>query len=160
MRKSRLPHIQSAPKPIKLSSAFCKHPQPSSYVSHASDASSCGSLAGNSPAHVKRARALAQSFHKHGVKLVFSGGNPGVMGALAKKLVRSSGPGAVHGVILTDLVQFERDYSEKRKSTCLYRRRVTSRSSFELLSCLRCIRGSRLWCGKFMLGGLGADLWH
>ncbi|KAF2162536.1 hypothetical protein M409DRAFT_69134 [Zasmidium cellare ATCC 36951] len=72
----------------------------------------CGSAPGTSPAHISQARALAQTFHQHGIKLVFGGGTSGVMGALAAELVRLSGPSAVHGVIPTALIRFERNYDD------------------------------------------------
>lgn len=77
---------------------------------------SCGSAAGNTSAHVEQARELARLFHKYGVKLIFGGGTVGVMGELAKELVRLSGPDAVHGVIPEALVRFERDYEDKKAS--------------------------------------------
>lgn len=66
---------------------------------------SCGSTAGKDPIHLEAARALAYSFHKHNVKLVYGGGTTGLMGEIAKTLVSLSGPKAVHGVIPRALVK-------------------------------------------------------
>ncbi|KAJ5202251.1 hypothetical protein N7449_004330 [Penicillium cf. viridicatum] len=65
----------------------------------------CGSVPGNSPVHMKAARALAEEFHKHNVKLVYGGGTTGLMGELARALVSLSGPKAVHGIIPRALVK-------------------------------------------------------
>lgn len=46
------------------------------------------------------------------MKLVYGGGTVGVMGELAKELVRLSGPDAVHGIIPRALLRFERNYVE------------------------------------------------
>lgn len=66
---------------------------------------SCGSTAGKDPIHLEAARALAYSFHKHNVQLVYGGGTTGLMGEIAKTLVSLSGPKAVHGVIPRALVK-------------------------------------------------------
>jgi len=73
---------------------------------------SCGSSEGKSPVHLEAARLLAQSFHKHGIKLVYGGGTVGIMGELARTLVSLSGPDAVHGIIPRALLRFERNYIE------------------------------------------------
>ena len=57
---------------------------------------------------MKSARDLAQGFHKNGIKLVYGGGTTGLMGEIAKELVRLSGPEAVHGIIPNALQAFER----------------------------------------------------
>lgn len=53
------------------------------------------------------ARALAQVFHNHNVHLVYGGGTNGIMGEVARSLVKLSGPGAVHGIIPEALVRWE-----------------------------------------------------
>ncbi|CAI7660023.1 unnamed protein product [Penicillium glandicola] len=65
----------------------------------------CGSVPGNSPVHMKAARALAEEFHKHNVQLVYGGGTTGLMGEVARALVSLSGPKAVHGIIPRALVK-------------------------------------------------------
>lgn len=73
---------------------------------------SCGSSSGHSPVHLEAARSLAESFHKHNIKLVYGGGTVGVMGELAKTLVSLSGPESVHGIIPRALLRYERNYKE------------------------------------------------
>ncbi len=73
---------------------------------------SCGASDGKDPIHLEAARSLAQSFHKHGIKLVYGGGTVGVMGELASTLVSLSGPDAVHGIIPRALLRYERKYIE------------------------------------------------
>ncbi|WPH00995.1 Hypothetical protein R9X50_00382900 [Acrodontium crateriforme] len=68
----------------------------------------CGASSGNSPAHMEAARELAQVFHDRGLNLVYGGGNVGIMGEVARRLVALSGPEAVHGVIPEALIKFER----------------------------------------------------
>lgn len=67
----------------------------------------CGSSAGTSPAHVAAAKSLGETFHKHGIRLVYGGGTVGIMGEIARTLVSLSGPDSVAGIIPTALVQFE-----------------------------------------------------
>ncbi|KAK5172609.1 uncharacterized protein LTR77_002729 [Saxophila tyrrhenica] len=68
----------------------------------------CGASPGTSPAHMDAARALANTFHKNNIKLVYGGGTVGIMGELAKTLVSLSGPQAVHGIIPSALLRYER----------------------------------------------------
>jgi uncharacterized protein (TIGR00730 family) len=67
----------------------------------------CGASPGNSPAYMAAARALAEVFHAHGIKLVYGGGTVGLMGEVARTLVALSGPSSVHGVIPAPLVKYE-----------------------------------------------------
>ncbi|MCJ1307649.1 hypothetical protein MMC25_001296 [Agyrium rufum] len=67
----------------------------------------CGSSPGTNPAHLAAARSLAQTFHKHGITLVYGGGTVGLMGELARHLVSLSGPDSVHGIIPRALVKYE-----------------------------------------------------
>ncbi|KAJ5613120.1 hypothetical protein N7510_006314 [Penicillium lagena] len=80
-------------------------PAPSSQDKPAVVCVFCGSSPGNSPTHMAAARALAQEFHKHNVRLVYGGGTTGLMGEVARTLVSLSGPKAVHGVIPRALVK-------------------------------------------------------
>ncbi|GES62835.1 lysine decarboxylase-like protein [Aspergillus terreus] len=75
----------------------------------------CGSVAGNNPAHMATARALAHEFHKNNVKLVYGGGTAGLMGELARTLVSLSGPDAVQGVIPRALVKVEPGYDNAKE---------------------------------------------
>lgn len=68
----------------------------------------CGASPGKSPAHMAAARALAETFHKHNISLVYGGGTVGLMGEVARTLVALSGPSSVHGIIPAPLVRFER----------------------------------------------------
>lgn len=73
---------------------------------------SCGSVGGQNPAHLEAAVALAQAFHQQNVHLVYGGGTHGLMGAVAKELVRLSGPQAVHGIIPKALVKFKQEEAQ------------------------------------------------
>jgi uncharacterized protein (TIGR00730 family) len=53
------------------------------------------------------ARAMAEAFHKNNITLVYGGGTVGMMGELARTLVKLSGPDSVHGVIPAPLVKLE-----------------------------------------------------
>nr|POF11518.1 log family protein [Quercus suber] len=74
----------------------------------------CGASPGTSPGPLAAARALAQAFHKHNIKLVYGGGTTGIMGELARTLVSLSGPDSVHGVIPRSLLAMERNYDPNR----------------------------------------------
>ncbi|KAL8830721.1 MAG: hypothetical protein Q9170_005601 [Blastenia crenularia] len=69
----------------------------------------CGSSPGTSPIHLEAARSLAHAFHNHKITLVYGGGTSGLMGEVAKTLVKLSGPSAVHGIIPEALLELERD---------------------------------------------------
>ncbi|KAL8916383.1 MAG: hypothetical protein Q9172_006325 [Xanthocarpia lactea] len=68
----------------------------------------CGSKAGASPAHILAARALAESMHAHSIHLVYGGGTTGLMGEVARTLVKLSGKDSVMGVIPSTLLGVER----------------------------------------------------
>jgi uncharacterized protein (TIGR00730 family) len=70
---------------------------------------SCGSGSGKNPVHMEAARILAEELHKHKVKLVYGGGTTGLMGEVARTLVKLSGPQAVHGIIPRALVKVATD---------------------------------------------------
>jgi uncharacterized protein (TIGR00730 family) len=53
------------------------------------------------------ARSLAEVFHKNNIHLVYGGGTVGLMGEVARNLVKLSGPGSVHGIIPAPLVRYE-----------------------------------------------------
>ncbi|KAL2002508.1 hypothetical protein VTN02DRAFT_6643 [Thermoascus thermophilus] len=75
----------------------------------------CGSVGGNDPAHLESARALARAFHENNVQLVYGGGTAGMMGELARTLVKLSGPQAAHGVIPRALVKVEEGYKDSQE---------------------------------------------
>lgn len=68
----------------------------------------CGASPGKSPAYMAAARDLAKILHENNIKLVYGGGTVGLMGELARTLVSLSGPDAVHGIIPSPLVKYER----------------------------------------------------
>ncbi len=70
----------------------------------------CGANQGTSPKHMAAARALAETFHKHNISLVYGGGTVGLMGELARTLVSLSGPESVHGIIPAALVKHEQGF--------------------------------------------------
>ncbi|KAL8807202.1 MAG: hypothetical protein Q9182_000884 [Xanthomendoza sp. 2 TL-2023] len=76
----------------------------------------CGSSPGSSPSHVDAARALAQSLHSQSVHLVYGGGTTGLMGEVARTLVKLGGKNAVTGVIPSSLLGQERPGEAQIKS--------------------------------------------
>ncbi|KAI5295315.1 hypothetical protein KEM52_001736 [Ascosphaera acerosa] len=74
----------------------------------------CGAHPGNKPAYLEAARQLAQLFHRENIRLVYGGGTYGIMGELARTLVKLSGPKAVHGIIPTALVRVEPGFTKQK----------------------------------------------
>ncbi|KAL8877146.1 MAG: hypothetical protein Q9198_004789 [Flavoplaca austrocitrina] len=72
----------------------------------------CGSSPGASHAHTHAARALAETFHQHSIHLVYGGGTSGLMGEIARTLVKLSGKDAVTGVIPSSHIGVERPADE------------------------------------------------
>ncbi|KAJ5199439.1 hypothetical protein N7472_004643 [Penicillium cf. griseofulvum] len=68
----------------------------------------CGSSPGNTPEHLNAARAFARALHQHHARLVYGGGTTGIMGELARELVKLSGAEAVLGLIPSALLAYER----------------------------------------------------
>ena len=65
----------------------------------------CGSNAGNKPAYTERAIALGDRIAKEGMRLVYGGGNVGLMGTVADAVLAAGGE--VIGVIPEQLVNWE-----------------------------------------------------
>jgi len=65
----------------------------------------CGSNAGGSPAYAESARTLGMRLAKDGLRLVYGGGNVGLMGILANAVLDAGGE--VTGVIPGQLVEWE-----------------------------------------------------
>ncbi len=74
----------------------------------------CGSSPGASKTHTDAARALAESFHQHSIQLVYGGGTSGLMGEIARTLVKLSGKDAVSGVIPSSHIGVERPADEDK----------------------------------------------
>jgi len=70
---------------------------------------SCASSNGKNPIHLESARTLGKEINEAGYSLVYGGGTLGVMGELAKTIVRLSGPDAVNGIIPRALIRTEKD---------------------------------------------------
>jgi hypothetical protein len=68
----------------------------------------CGASPGKSPAHMQAAKDLAKVMAEHKIQLVYGGGTVGLMGEIARELVKLSGPESVHGIIPAPLVKYER----------------------------------------------------
>lgn len=66
----------------------------------------CGSGPGDDPAFVAAARELGEALAKHGIGLVYGGGNVGLMGEIAHSVLINGGK--VTGIIPEFLVQRER----------------------------------------------------
>ncbi|KAL2863014.1 LOG family protein [Aspergillus lucknowensis] len=77
----------------------------------------CGSVEGADPVHMETARRLAHIFHENNIQLVYGGGTKGLMGEIARTLVKLSGPSAVHGVIPRALVRVEPGYNNSNNSS-------------------------------------------
>ena len=65
----------------------------------------CGSNAGSKPIYAERAAALGERIAKEGLRLVYGGGNVGLMGAVADACMAAGG--AVTGVIPKSLLDKE-----------------------------------------------------
>ncbi len=61
----------------------------------------CGSSSGNDPAYREAARSLGQALGQRGIRLIYGGGNVGLMGEVANATLAAGG--AVTGVIPTGL---------------------------------------------------------
>ena len=57
----------------------------------------CGSNPGNDPAYAEAAAALGRTLAERGIRLVYGGGQVGLMGVVADAVLESGGE--VHGVI-------------------------------------------------------------
>ncbi|KAB8263121.1 hypothetical protein BDV32DRAFT_146911 [Aspergillus pseudonomiae] len=82
----------------------------------------CGSSPGNDSAYLDAARAFAKVLHQHGFHLVYGGGTTGIMGAIAREVVKLSGPDAVQGYIPAALVAYERGKTGKERDNTTYGR--------------------------------------
>jgi uncharacterized protein (TIGR00730 family) len=65
----------------------------------------CGSNAGSKPAYAERAMALGDRIARQGLRLVYGGGNTGLMGVVANAVLEAGGQ--VTGVIPKQLVDWE-----------------------------------------------------
>lgn len=65
----------------------------------------CGSRDGTLPAYTEAARAVGQWIGSHGYRLVYGGGNTGLMGTVANATLEAGGE--VYGVIPESLVNIE-----------------------------------------------------
>ena len=70
----------------------------------------CGSTTGSLPAYERVTRELGEQFVKHGIGLVYGGGNIGLMGIIAETVVK--GGGEVIGVIPEALAEKELAFRE------------------------------------------------
>lgn len=68
----------------------------------------CSTTPGVGETHLAAARSLAQVLHDRGIQLVYGGGTTGLMGELAKQMVKLSGSNNAHGIISSDILSFER----------------------------------------------------
>src|ERR1051325_6618743 len=69
----------------------------------------CGSNSGNDPIYEQHARDLGKLLYKHGITLVYGGGNSGLMGAIANAVLENGGE--VIGVIPEVLTKIERQHT-------------------------------------------------
>jgi hypothetical protein len=69
----------------------------------------CGSNSGNDPIYEQHARDLGKLLFRHGITLVYGGGNSGLMGAIANAVLEKGGE--VIGVIPEVLTAIERQHT-------------------------------------------------
>jgi uncharacterized protein (TIGR00730 family) len=75
----------------------------------------CGSSDGADPRFVETARALCAAMARAGIRLVYGGGNGGLMGEVARAII--AGGGEVSGVIPRFLVEKEKLFTEAQDIT-------------------------------------------
>jgi uncharacterized protein (TIGR00730 family) len=68
----------------------------------------CGSNKGNDPIYMQHAKELGNLLCEHGIKLIYGGGNTGLMGAIANAVLDNGGE--VIGVIPEMLTTMERQH--------------------------------------------------
>lgn len=83
----------------------------------------CGASTGAAPSYAEAARAMGRAMARHGLRLVYGGGNVGTMGELAGAMMDSGGrvvgiiPEKLHGMVshldLTELIVVEDMHSRK-----------------------------------------------
>ena len=73
----------------------------------------CGAAAGNKLSHLTAARSLAEAMHANSIHLVYGGGTEGMMGEIAKTLVKLSGKDSVIGVIPSSMLDVERPLKDR-----------------------------------------------
>jgi uncharacterized protein (TIGR00730 family) len=86
----------------------------------------CGSEKGNDPIYAEAARSFGRNLAEHGIGLVFGGGGVGLMGELARSVLRHGG--YVTGVIPSFLVQPEIAMHEAQElivTTTMHERKLT-----------------------------------
>jgi uncharacterized protein (TIGR00730 family) len=66
----------------------------------------CGSAPGHDPAYLETARRLGADLAKAGIRLIYGGGDVGLMGAVARAVIDNGG--SVTGIIPTFLMRRER----------------------------------------------------
>jgi uncharacterized protein (TIGR00730 family) len=84
----------------------------------------CGSRLGADPAHAAAAGALGAALGRHGWRLVYGGGDVGLMGTVARSVM--AGGGEALGIIPQRLLDREvgkRDISELRVTTSMFERK-------------------------------------
>jgi len=67
----------------------------------------CGASSGSSPAYESSARALGTALAQRRIRLIYGGGNVGLMGAVAQTVHDAMGEGSVLGVIPEHLLPRE-----------------------------------------------------
>lgn len=69
----------------------------------------CGSKSGNHPLYEAQSKLLGSFLARHGITLIYGGGNKGIMGAVANAVLE--GNGHVIGIIPHLLAQFEHQHN-------------------------------------------------
>ena len=89
----------------------------------------CGSSDGHDPRFVETARALGAAMAKGGVRLVYGGGNGGLMGEVARAVV--AGGGQVSGIIPQFLVDKEKLFEGAQDITIVDNMHVRKQLMFD-----------------------------
>ena len=106
----------------------------------------CGSAAGAEPVFVEAASALGQALAAAGVKLVYGGGNSGLMGALARSVLAHGGH--VTGVMPDFLKSRELMLKEAQELVIVADMHARKRLMFERADAFKDSAGHRL------------EIWH
>ncbi len=90
----------------------------------------CGSLTGNNPLFAKHATELGKLIAMLGLKLVYGGGNKGLMGALANAVLAYDGK--VTGIIPEILIKWESQHKELTELVIVPDMHTRKKMMFEL----------------------------
>ena len=82
----------------------------------------CGSSPGRDPLFIQEARELGTMLASHGIRLVYGGGDKGLMGAIAESVL--AGSGEVLGIIPEFLLKSEQAGGADKPDWCRHAHRA------------------------------------